>query len=489
HHRCPHPRFTPYEDSCQLCNQSEYKEQYSSHPFTLPRSSFKPKEKYKMPQIPMEGISSTKRDYVGYEVLPQKRPPRKHVKSGEPMDLTSTYKKDYISYAVCQVRPCLPRVKKHIPCAKMNTTTTYKGGRWDEGCRSSSRCTLPPLPFLLPSPCSPRMWSDKTGFLLDQWFVQDDYVLWNEPKTELIRPNNKLPPLEGKFNHRTNVQDEYHYRGPVVTQGCKPLNPLQKNKPAFENMTSYRANYVLHPVEKHHVHKCEKYKASKGPFDDLTTYKDSYKGLAGQPAKSAKPCLPKIHHDLPFSSKSEFQENYKGWSQRPVFKKPDVYHPPVEKMDLHTTTQMHYKQHPKNKPVKMCLSLAQLKRSTKPFNASSVMKEDYKPWLCKKLQPITHPPELTFPAKPMDFSTTSQTHYVSHPRIVTKSCKPALSGPKHHTVLDAKTIYNTSYTPKAVVRCLASYKDPPGYVFKGTDADGHYLYAPASKSEHQDGGH
>lgn len=314
-------------------------------------------------------------------------------------------------------------------------------------------------------------------------------MLWNEPKTELIRPNDRFHPSEEKFDHRTIVQGDYLYRGPVATQSYKPLNLVQKSKAPFENITNYRANYVPHNLQKCYVHKYEKYKVNEIPFDGLTVHKISYKGLAGQPAKLAKPHQPKLLHDLPFSSTTEFQEKYQAWPRSPVFtKNPDVYLPPLEKMDLHTTTQIHYK-HSNGKPAKMCRSPAQLKKSTEPFNSSSVMKEDYKPWLCKRLKPITHAPELTFPAKPMDFLTTFQSHYVPHPLTVTKSYKPDWSGPKHHTLLDAKTIYATSYTPKGIVRCLASYKDPPGYIFKGTDADGHNLYLAASKSECLQGGY
>ncbi|NXU21719.1 SAXO1 protein, partial [Thalassarche chlororhynchos] len=443
-HHCPHLATRPYEKSEKPCMLSEYMERYPLYPIALPRGSFKPKELYKMAQIPMEGISTTKRDYIAHEVLPQKlKPPEKHVKSDESMDLTSTYNQDYNSYPISQVPPCLPCVTRHIPSANMDTRTTY----------------------------------------------EDDYVLWNEPKTELIRPNNRFHPSEEKFDHRTIVQDDYLYRGPVATQTCKPLNLVQKSKAPFENITNYRVNYVPHSLEKRYVHRYEKYKVSEVPFDGLTTHKVSYKGLAGQPAKLAKPYQPKLLYDLPFSSTTEFQEKYEAWPQPPVFtKKPDVYLPPLEKMDLQTTTQIHYK-HPNGKPAKMCRSLAQLKKSTEPFNSSSVMKEDYKPWLCKRLKPVTRAPELTFPAKPMDCLTTFQTHYVPHPLTVTKSYKPAWSGPKHHTLLDAKTIYTTSYTPKGIVRCLASYKDPPGYVFEGIDADGHNLYLPASKSETLQGGH
>uniref|UniRef100_A0A8D0F262 Stabilizer of axonemal microtubules 1 n=1 Tax=Strix occidentalis caurina TaxID=311401 RepID=A0A8D0F262_STROC len=441
-HRCPQLPTRTYEKSEKLL--SEYMERYPLYPITALRGSFKPKEGYQMMQKPMEGISTMKRDYIAHEVLPRKlKPSEKHVKSDESMDLTSTYKQDYNFYRVSQVPPYRPHVTRQIPSAKVYTRTTYK----------------------------------------------DDYVLWHEPKTESLRPNDRFHPSEEKFDHRTIVQDDYLYRGPVATQSCRPLNLVQKTKAPFENITNYRVSYVPHPLEKRYVHKNEKYKVSEVPFDGLTTHKVSYKGLAGQSARLTKPYQPKLLHDLPFSSTTEFQENYQAWPQPPIFtKKLDVYVPPLEKMDLHTTTQMHYK-YPNGKPAKMCRSLAQLKRSTEPFNSSSIMKEDYKPWPCKRLKPITHAPELTFPAKPMDCLTTFHTHYVPHPLTVTKSYKPGWSGPKHHTLLDAKTIYNTSYTPKGIVRCLASYKNPPGYVFEGADADGHNLYVPASKGECLQGGH
>ncbi|NWS70175.1 SAXO1 protein, partial [Crotophaga sulcirostris] len=443
-HRCPHLPTRPYEKNEKQCMLSEYMDQYPLYPSALPRGSLKPMKAYKMAETPMEGISTTKKDYIPHKVLPQKlKPPENLVKSEEGMDLTSTYKQDYNSFPIARVPPCLPYVTRHIPSTKMDTGTTYKG----------------------------------------------DYVLWNEPKTEPIRQNGRFHPSEEKFDHRTIVQDDYLYRGPVATQSCKPLNLAQKSKAPFENITNYRVNYVPHPLKKCYVHEYEKYKVNEHPFDGLTTHKISYKGQAGQPAKLAKPCQLKILHDLPFFSTTEFQEKYQPWPQCPVFtKKPDVYHPSMEKMDLCTTTQIDYK-HRNGNPAKICQFLPQLKKSTGVFDGSSIMKEDYKPWLCERRKVITHAPELTFPAKPMDCLTTFQANYVPHPLTVTKNYKPDRSSPKHHALLDEKTTYTTSYTPKGVVKCLGSYKKPPGYVFKGTDADGHHLYLPAFKSKCLQSGH
>ncbi|OXB75519.1 UNVERIFIED_CONTAM: hypothetical protein H355_006115, partial [Colinus virginianus] len=439
-HRCPHLLTSLYEKSEKPCVLSEYTEKYPLHPGTLPRESCKPKAEYKMADIPMEGTSVTKRDYITYEVLPQElKEPKKYVKSDESMDLTSVYRQDYNSYPTRRVLPCLPRETRDISNAKMNTASTYK----------------------------------------------DDYMLWNEPKRELIRHNDEFRLSKSKFDHKTVVQDDYAFRGPVFTQSFKPPNLIQKTKAPLDNKTNYSVNYVLHPLEKRYVHQYEKYKPSEDPFDGLTTNKISYKGLAGKPAKLAKPHQPKVLHDLPFSSSTEFQEEYKPWPQLPTLtKKPAAYVPPAEKMDLQTTTQLHYKRL-NGKPAKMCLPQAQHQKTTEKFSGSSTTKDDYKTWVCKRVKPITRNPELTFPDQPMDYSTTFQTHYQPHPPVLTKSYKPPWPCSRPHVPLDAKTTYATSYKPKGPVKCLASYKNPPGYTFEGTDADGHKFYVPASEERQQ----
>ncbi|XP_030324620.1 stabilizer of axonemal microtubules 1-like [Calypte anna] len=435
-HHCPHVRIGPYDKSEKPCMLSEYREQYPLHPSTAPRDSFKPKEACKTEDIPMEGISTMKRDYLAHEVLPKKvKPPAEYVKSDKTMDLASTYKQDYNAHSISQVPPCLPPLR-HIPKGKMDTRTTYK----------------------------------------------DDYVLWKGPRTEIMRPNNRFCPPEEKFKHKSLVQDDYRYRGPVTTESCRPLNVDQKSKAPFQEMTNYKVAYVPHLLEKRYARKPEEYKASEVPFDGLTTHSVSYKGLAGQPAKPVKPGQTKLP-EIPFSSSTEVQDNYQPWPRLPVFtRKPDVYLPPLEKMDLHSTCQIDYK-HLNGKPATSCRPLAKLNKSAGPFNSSSVMKEDYKSWLCKKQEPIIQTPQLTLPDRPMDCLTTFQANYVPHPASVTKSCKPAWSVPQQGAPLDATTTYATAYTPKGTVRCLASYKHPPGYVFETTDADGHQVYHAVSKSE------
>lgn len=300
----------------------------------------------------------------------------------------------------------------------------------------------------------------------------------------MIKPNNKYHPSEEKFDHRTTIQDDYQFKGPVATKSYKPLNLVQKNMTPFENLTNYMLSYVPHPLEKRFVHEYEKYKHSDTPFDGLTTHKQSFRGLAGLPAKLMKPHHTVPCHDVSFPSSTEFRDKYLLWPHPPIsVKKPAVYVPPVEKMDLKTTTQTHYTPH-KGQPAKSCQPLAQFKKGTMPFDGCSTMKDDYKAWQCTKTKPIIHAPELKVAEEPMDYLTTFQTHYVPHPPTFTKSFKPGWSSLRSVTPFEGQTIYTSSYTPKKIARCLASYKEPPSYVFQEIDPAGHKFYLPVLETEH-----
>ncbi|KAL2294536.1 hypothetical protein Nmel_008273, partial [Mimus melanotis] len=90
---------------------------------------------------------------------------------------------------------------------------------------------------------------------------------------------------------------------------------------------------------------------------------------------------PSEKHSREYGLTCTYRHDYNSYtlSQPPVFtRKPYAYLPPLEKMDLHTTTWTSWK-HPNEKPVKMCQALPQFNETTEPFNSTSTVKEDYKP--------------------------------------------------------------------------------------------------------------
>ncbi|XP_012669238.1 stabilizer of axonemal microtubules 1 [Otolemur garnettii] len=383
----------------------------------------------------MEGLSTARRDFGPHKVGPVKAYQHKpYVPAEENMDLVTTYKQDYNPYSICRTDPIKPRDSKY-PCGdKMECMPTYKA----------------------------------------------DYLPWQQPRRELLRPQHHHRPASSKFDSRTTHQDDYPLKGLVHTTSCKPP-PVPKlcNIP-LEDLTNYKMSYVAHPMEKRFVYEAEKFKPCEIPFESLTTHKECYRGLLGEPAKSSKPPARPSGLDTPFSNTTEFRDKYQAWPTPQIFSKaPSAYAPPDEKMDLLTTVQAHYT-YPKGAPAQSCRPVPSIKKSCR-FESSTTTKDDYKPWANKRVELTKPSHQLNLPTEPLDCLTTTRVHYVPHPPSNTKSCKPPWSGPRGNVPVEGQTTYAISFTPKDMGRCLASYPEPPGYIFEEVDPLGHRMYRPVSQ--------
>nr|KAF6332119.1 stabilizer of axonemal microtubules 1 [Pipistrellus kuhlii] len=433
-HHCPHLPTKIYDKTEKPCLFSEYAENYPIYHSYLPRESFKPRMEYQKGAVPMEGLSTSRRDFGPHKVCPVKL--YQHdpfVPSEENMDLLTTYKQDYNPYSVCRVEPIKPRDSKPPRGDRMESLPTYKA----------------------------------------------DYLPWNQPRRDLIRPQHTYRPESAKFDYRTTHQDDYALKGLVNTMSCKPpAMPKVCNIP-LEDLTNYKMSYVPHPIEKRFVYEAEKFKPCEIPFESLTTHRQSFRGLMGEAAKSTKPPVSSCRLDAPFCNTTEFRDKYQAWPTPQLFYKPLVpYVPPEEKMDLLTTTQSHYT-YPKGAPAQSCRPVVCIKKGP-PFEGSTTTRDHYKQWVSGRMEPVKPIPQLLRPTEPLDCLTTTRAHYVPHPPTSTKSCKPLWSSPRANVPVEGQTTYTISFTPKDLGRCLASYPEPPGYIFEETDAAGHRIYRPIS---------
>ncbi|KAM4876763.1 stabilizer of axonemal microtubules 1 isoform 2-T2 [Thomomys bottae] len=382
----------------------------------------------------MEGVTTSRRDYGLHKVMPVKlHQPDPFVPNEGNMDLLTTYKQDFNPYTMCRVDAIKPRDSKY-PCGdKMESLPTYKA----------------------------------------------DYLLWNQPKRELLRPPHSYRPAFTKFDNRTTHQDDYPMKGFVSTKSYKPPPiPNLCNIP-LEDLTNYKLNYVPHPMEKRFVYEPKRFKPCHIPFESLTTHKECFRGLVGQPAKSLKPPDRTSASDAPFADTTEFRDKYQAWPTPQVFSKSPInYAPPEEKMDFLTTVQAHYT-YPKGAPAQAYRPAIPIKTSC-PFESSTTTKDDYKQWTSNRAEPFKPFQHLSLPAEPFDNLTTTRAHYVPHPPASTKSFKPSWSVPQGNVPVEGQTTYSVSFTPKEMGRCLASYPNPPGYVFEEVDGMGHRIFRPSS---------
>ncbi|XP_023571619.1 stabilizer of axonemal microtubules 1 [Octodon degus] len=434
-HHCPHIPTKIYDKTEKPCLLSEYTENYPVYNSYLRRESFKPRLEYQRGSIPMEGLTTSRRDFGPHKVVPVKvHQPDQFIRSEENMDLLTTYKQDYNPYVVGRVGPIKPRDSK-FPCAdKMECLPTYKA----------------------------------------------DYIPWNQPRQELLRPPHHYRPAS-KFDSRTTHQDDYPMKGLVTTRSCKPPPMPKLCSVRLEDLTSYKMSYVPHPVEKRFVYEAEKFRPCEVPFESLTTHKESFQGLLGEPAKSLKPPARGPGLEAPFSTTTEFRDKFQAWPTPQVFSRaPAAYVPPEEKMDLLTTTQSHYT-YPKGAPAQSCRPVLPVKKSS-CFEGSTTTREDYKQWTSARTEMVKPLPQLSCPTEPLECLTTTKAHYVPHLPANTRSCKPMWPGPRGNIPLEGQTTYAISFTPKEMGRCPASYPEPPGYVFEEVDASGHKVYRPVSQA-------
>ncbi|XP_028739661.1 stabilizer of axonemal microtubules 1-like [Peromyscus leucopus] len=383
----------------------------------------------------MEGLTTSRRDFGLHKMVPVKfHQHDPYIPSQETMDLLTTYKHDFNYLPVCQVGPIKPRDSKFPNGDKIQYLPTYKA----------------------------------------------DYLPWNQPKRDLIRPSHKFRPESTWFENRTTHQDDYTIKGLVTTVSCKPpAKPKLYNIP-LEDLTNYKMSYVPHPVEKRFVREPEKFRPCDIPFENLTTHKESYRGLLGEPAKSSKPPAKLPPQDIPFSNSTEFQDKFQAWETPQIFTKAPVsYVPPEEKMDLLTTTQTHYR-YLKGFPAQTCRPVPSIKNRGH-FESSTTTKDDYKQWAAVQTKPVKPTHHLSLPVEPLDCQTTTKTCYVPHPPVTTKNYKPAWVGPQNIPV-EGLTTYSISFTPKEMGRCPASYTEPPGYIFEEVDAMGHRIYRSISET-------
>ncbi|KAM5329711.1 LOW QUALITY PROTEIN: stabilizer of axonemal microtubules 1-like [Glossophaga mutica] len=375
-----------------------------------------------------------RRDFGPHKALPVKVcQPDHFAPSKENMDLLTTYKQDYNPYPVCLVDPIKPRDSKY-PCGgKMECLPTYKGRGL---------------------PC-------------------------NQPRRELLHPEHNYWPESTRFDSRTTHQGDYSVKSLGSTMSCKPPVMSKVCNIPLEDLTNYKMSYVAHPMEKCFVLEVEKFRACEIPFESLTTHKQSYWDLKGEPAKSLKPPVRSCGLDTTFSNTMEFQDKFQVWPTPQVFSKPPVFYvPPEEKMDLLTTVQSHY-MYPKGAPAQSCPVLRVKKGGH--FESSTTTKDDYKQWASMCTALVKPVPQMNRPTEPLDCLTTTRAHYVPHPPINTKSCKPSWSGPAN-ILMEGQTTYTINSTPKEMGMCLASCPEPPGYIFEETDASGHRIYRPISHS-------
>ena len=186
--------------------------------------------------------------------------------------------------------------------------------------------------------------------------------------------------------------------------------------------------------------------------------------------------------DAPFEDSTTFKDDYRRWAtERPYQHMPDEYKKPEGDMDMNTTHNITYKQHPMQRHAAVKPAQGRVMDAGR-FEGTTNYNSDFKPWEINRVQPVMKPDYHPNDA-PFQGISTQKAHFVQHPINMTHSFKPGhaaiTSGP-----FEDGTMYRMEFTPKQMGPCPAAIlgSGNSAYQYVEVDPRGHRIYKPVFTS-------
>uniref|UniRef100_F6WCT9 Stabilizer of axonemal microtubules 2 n=2 Tax=Monodelphis domestica TaxID=13616 RepID=F6WCT9_MONDO len=306
---------------------------------------------------------------------------------------------------------------------------------------------------------------------------KQDFKFYPLQPAKTMKPLERSLRKEGKMDTLPTYKDHFRLWRIEKRDPEKQLPTVKSTFQPLETLTSYLFSYRPHGLGPKFIKPKEVYKPNNEPFDDLTTNRQAYQGLPGEPAKICLPAITRVAKNAQFGGNTEFQDNFHSW-QIPL--------PKIRKLTQNVPPSDHMKQsgktHQDSIPTQMTTGAPKKQgysHITKfPFQGKSTMKDDFKPWdnYCRRSLIIKPSYDFSSPSGKFEDLTTFRTHYREHELIPTKSFKPVPLIVNSSEPFDDTTLYSLHYTAKKQETCPARYSPPPGYRFENTNFHGHKLF-------------
>ncbi|XP_030635059.1 stabilizer of axonemal microtubules 2-like [Chanos chanos] len=418
-HQCPYHRnmketAVPYTDCMATVHPQNYPANFSDAYLTAER----PQSERLLPK------SKSVLDYVPPEVKRRSRRRREHVLHDDSMRLTSTYAQDYQKHTVQKNIRKAKTAEYCPPSVKMHAKSVY----------------------------------------------QEDFKVWRTEKRQPYRENDNLTVNEGKFATSTTFRDDYCPKGPVTArENFKPLPEVLESFP-FDGVTNYQLHYVPHPVQARQLKEkqtYESYESPSDPFQGTSTYKEDFKGFVTEVPKRIRRKIAWENNPAPFEGTTEYRYRYKAWQTAPKeAREVEEWTPPEGEMAFLSTAHSDYVKHECQPPQPIRPPIQCWEKDKEPFQAKSVMKEDYKACEVTRPSAAVHVEELDRPTGAFERVTTYTSEYTPKTAERPVSYKPT----------QEDTAYSTSYEQKELEPCPASYAEPTGLERDCTESKGYRLY-------------
>lgn len=273
----------------------------------------------------------------------------------------------------------------------------------------------------------------KTTYTLIQIHLlfSDDFRAWKVNKRQPYKLSDSLKVNQGLVvTNSASKEGRSQKNSAQVASNSKPVVQAQEAQP-FESVTSYRSDYVTHPVQ-------PRTRREKKPAQ-------ANKGL---PLEHEVPLKPKAVWDINqelFDEASEFFKQFKTWSLETKFHgqgKAKESSPAADHDKFLSTTHADYTEHECQHTKPVLPSMQTSEKSKEPFQATTTMKEDYKAWDTPRRLPTVHKEKLDGPKKttfsvctpmPAESCKTNPKPFSLHPKLnETAVCNSSCNATEKH---------------------------------------------------------
>uniref|UniRef100_A0A3B4TTM1 Stabilizer of axonemal microtubules 2 n=1 Tax=Seriola dumerili TaxID=41447 RepID=A0A3B4TTM1_SERDU len=216
---------------------------------------------------------------------------------------------------------------------------------------------------------------------------KNDFQAWKANQRQPYRLHDNLKVDQGLVVTKSAHKGPSEKNSVQVDANSKPVEQEEGPKP-FERTTSYKSDYITHPMP---PRTCRKKPVNQ-----------SNKGLLAEHTESFGPNLAWHMNQEVFNEASEFFQQFKTWSLETKFcgqGKAKVSSPPAGHNVFLSTTHADYTPHECQRTKPILPSVQNSEKSKEPFPSVTTMKEDYKAWSTPRRLPIVRKAEMEWPMK------------------------------------------------------------------------------------------
>lgn len=432
--------FRPIHSEEPFNASTDYKDTYKEHP--LPQKFHREQEQWQKPTVPFDSTTVQQTDYKGVYAPKQKsmRPDMNPIKSDALIESETTHTLAYKPHE-------LPKRYRHEgekykrPEGYMDLNTT-NGMQFTEHPLHKQEIHKPDSSHLLRG----------SGEMSKDTNYTKDYLEYPINRVSPLKPKNDYQAPTVPMESQTEYQADFYGRQPMPRENFKPKDgPFHSDQP-FDDSTDYRDKFTEYKVSPRQQRPKDIYTKPTAPLDSRTTARDSYQGPYQAKRDSFKPDTNIIQSDAPFDDSTTMNRDFKAYEvHRRDIPKQQQYQKPVGDMDLITSHNTHYKEHPLQKHTIEKPGSSHLLWGSGEMNSKSNYQGDYIERPIERRKNMKPENEYMPPTAPMNNETTHRADFFERELGPRENFKPREAPMKSDVPIDDRTGYRDSYVPHTII--------------------------------------